>query len=57
MEYEQVLEQGTVVSWEKAGKSEQADCLVSSVPQHLGHTGKLSSSEKPQFSHQEHPDW
>lgn len=40
----------------KAGESEQAGCLVSSAPERLVHTGKLSSSEKPQFIHQEQPD-
>lgn len=56
MECEQVLGQGTVVSWGKAGEPEQTGWLVSSAPEHPGHTGKLSSSENPQFIHQEHPD-
>jgi hypothetical protein len=56
MECEQILDQGTVVLWGKTGESEQASWLVSSVPEHFGHSGKLSSSEKPQFTHQEHPD-
>lgn len=56
MECEQVLDQGTVVSWGKAGEPEQTGWLVSSAPEHPGHTGKLSSSENPQFIHQEHAD-
>lgn len=55
MECEQVLDQGTVVSWGKAGESEQAGWVLSSASEHLGHTSKLSSSEKTQFIHQEHP--